>query len=312
MFGSREIRHVKKKSRKRFYFLVLVICLILFAFKIQGSKQDIKSLNLVPTPTNIPTPTKPSEDTALSNVVKNSIVNTDAKFGVAIVNLKTNQSYFQNEYIQFDAASLYKLWVMAAVYQKIETKQWKLTDIFSESIPRLNELFQIDEKNAEQKTGEIKESVQEALNKMIIISDNYSGLLLAEKIGLDSLQRFLNQYGLANSKVGARGSSPTTSAYDTFLFYSYLYNNQFLGSKEMIALLKKQALNEKIPKNLPPLISVAHKTGELDGYSHDAGIVYGNKSDYIIVVLSKSDNLSDTNEAISNLSKNVYDYFSEP
>ncbi|MEM4270897.1 MAG: serine hydrolase, partial [Candidatus Pacearchaeota archaeon] len=80
-------------------------------------------------------------------------------------------------------------------------------------------------------------------------------------------------------------------------------------SGEMLALLKKQNLNSKLPKYLPENTVVAHKTGELGEYSHDAGIVYKDSGDYIIVVLSKTQKPLDANEKIAQISKAVYDYF---
>ncbi len=77
----------------------------------------------------------------------------------------------------------------------------------------------------------------------------------------------------------------------------------------MLVLLKKQRLNEKIPKYIPEGIAIAHKTGELDLFSHDAGIVYTPKDTYIIVVLSENDFRTEANEQIANISKNVYNYF---
>jgi beta-lactamase class A len=79
----------------------------------------------------------------------------------------------------------------------------------------------------------------------------------------------------------------------------------------MIDLLKRQRLNSKIPKYLPSEIQIAHKTGELFEASHDAGIVYSPNGDYIIVILSESDEASRplANERLAQVSKEVYNYF---
>jgi beta-lactamase class A len=54
---------------------------------------------------------------------------------------------------------------------------------------------------------------------------------------------------------------------------------------------------------------MAHKTGELGQVSHDGGIVYTEKGDYIIVVLSESTLPKGAEERIANISKDVYAYF---
>lgn len=52
-----------------------------------------------------------------------------------------------------------------------------------------------------------------------------------------------------------------------------------LKTKESFAL--KQKINDRIPKFLPKEVVVAHKTGDMDYFEHDVGIVYTPKGDYI-------------------------------
>ena len=77
----------------------------------------------------------------------------------------------------------------------------------------------------------------------------------------------------------------------------------------MLGFLKGQQLNDVLPKYLPENIVVAHKTGNIDAFDNDAGIVYGPKGDYIIVLLSESDNPAGAEDRMAQLSKAVYDYF---
>ena len=54
---------------------------------------------------------------------------------------------------------------------------------------------------------------------------------------------------------------------------------------------------------------MGHKTGELDGYKHDAGIVYAPKGDYVIVVMSNTKDPQTAVDVIAKISKAVYDHF---
>lgn len=231
---------------------------------------------------------------------------------MVVINLKTNENYSFNEHKLFETASLYKLWIMSVVFEQIEEGRLKKTDVLTEKIEVLNEKFKIATESAELTEGEITLPVGEALRRMITISDNYSALLLTEKIRLSSVTSYLNLEGLNESKIGTVGGSPTTSAYDTALFLEKLYkDNKNLNENtiEMLALLKNQQLNSKLPKYLPQNSIVAHKTGELGEYSHDAGIVYTSRGDYIIVVLTKTKKILEANEIIAQVSKAAYDYF---
>ncbi|MGH7246239.1 MAG: serine hydrolase, partial [Candidatus Levyibacteriota bacterium] len=116
----------------------------------------------------------------------------------------------------------------------------------------------------------------------------------------------------SQSYIGKDGEDPTTTASDIALFFEKLYKGQMINStyaNTMLDLLKQQKLNEKIPKYLPDSVPVAHKTGELEGVTHDAGIIYAPNSPYILVALSDSDSPDFANERIAAVSQAVYNFF---
>ena len=79
-------------------------------------------------------------------------------------------------------------------------------------------------------------------------------------------------------------------------------------SKRMLDLLSQQRLNDRIPKYLSDDVEVAHKTGEIGGFKHDAGIIFA-KDPILFVVLSESNSPQGAAERIAKLSKNAYYYF---
>lgn len=257
-------------------------------------------------------PDKQSQN--LEQVVRKNFHNTKGDYAVAIKNLKTGERYYYNEHKIFESASLYKLFVMGTVFQKIQNGDFDQTDNLSQKIETLNEKFRISSESAELTEGEISLPVQSALTRMVTISDNYSALLLTEKVKLSQVALFLNQYSLNDSHVGTNGESPVTSAFDLVSFFEKLYNQELASkdlTQEMLSLLKAQTINTKLPKYLPKGTITAHKTGELDFLSHDAGIVYTEKGDYVIVVLTKTNSPADANEKIALISSNVFNYFTK-
>jgi len=251
---------------------------------------------------------------SLHQTVQTILDESSGNYGVVIKNLKGNETYTYNEHQEFLSGSLYKLWIMATVYDQIKKGQLHETDILQQEIPILNEKFNISTENAELIDGDIMLSVSDALERMITFSDNYAALLLSEKVRLSNVAKFLDTKGFTESKVGTDGSLPTTTPSDIAKFFTSLYTGSLIDKtydEKMLRLLKKQEINHKIPKYLPHNTVVAHKTGELDVYSHDAGIVYAPKNDYIIVIFSESDNPPEAEKVMAKISETVYQFFTK-
>lgn len=247
----------------------------------------------------------------LEGTVGRALLDARGTYALAIKNLKTGESFYLNESKVFEAGSLYKIWIMAEVFNQLATEKLKEEAVLSEDVAKLNSKFNISSDSAELKEGTVTLSVKDALTQMITISHNQAALLLTEKVKISNVKAFLEKNNFRQSFVG---EPPNTTASDIALFYEKLYKGKLVSqesSQKMIDLLKKQTLNDKLPKNLPKDVAIAHKTAEIGYLSHDAGIVFSPKGDYIIVVFSESDFPPGAEERIAQISKAVYDYFTE-
>lgn len=248
---------------------------------------------------------------ALGGIVEKALEGATGTYGIVIKNIKTGETYNSNEHKFFETGSLYKLWVMATAYKQIQNGQLTEDQVLSENVATLNQKFNIDPSLAELTEGTVTFTVHDALEQMITISHNYAALLLTEKIKLSSVATFLKEKGFTESIVGTNGGSPTTTPSDVALFLEELYNGELANQQytdEMINLLKNQQLNDGLPKYLPDKSEVANKTGEIDLFKHDAGIIFTDKGDYIIVVMSESDAPQAAQKRIALVSKAVFDY----
>ncbi len=306
-------RRKEKRNRKTKLFLFIVFLLIIIYFLLSNFVfKSLKNNDIILSPlSNSIDMIKESMKSPLYEISEKELFMDNTTYGIYIKNLKTGEAFSYNGNQKFPTASLYKLWAMVAAFEKIEEGKLKENEVLEEEIAVLNEKFEIASEEAELTEGVAKKTVKEAIEKMITISDNYSAYLLISRIGISSLNNFLKEYGLSDSKTG---SPPQTTAKDTALFFEKLYNKEFINEKysdEMLALLKLQTLNDRIPKFLPENTQVAHKTGELEGVKHDVGIVFGKNQDYIIVILSEGQNPAITAEKIASFSKAVFDYFNK-
>ncbi len=252
-----------------------------------------------------------NKPTALKEVIEKKKEGIAGTYGIIVKNLKTGQSYSSNEERSFEAGSLYKLWVMLTAFEQIEKGELKEGEVLSEDIADLNNAFNISSKDAELTEGGITLSVKDALEQMITISHNYAALLLAQRVKISSVSTYLKAHNFNDSNVG---EPPKTTAFDIALLLEKLYKGELANpenTQKMLELLKRQKLNDGLPKYLPEGTQVGHKTGDIGWFKHDVGIVFQSSGDYIIVVLSESNSPSGAQEKIAEISKAVFEFFKD-
>jgi len=250
----------------------------------------------------------------LEQIIQEELRGKVGNYSIVIQNLQSKEKFVFNEHTVYEAASLYKLWVMATTYNLMKDAVINETSILSSDISTLNRKFNIDPENAELTEGAISLPVSKAIYQMITISHNYAALLLTTKIKLSTVKNFLKENSFLESELGTANSNPTTTAADIALFFEKIYDKTLINeeySNKMVETLKAQQLNEKIPKHLNESVQIAHKTGEIGRFSHDAGIIYSPKVDYIFVILTETDSPAKTNDIIATLSKKIYLFFTE-
>lgn len=284
--------------------------------------QQIAAKSTLPSPATVdmknlsPTPTSYLEnnDGPLSQIVTTALDGSKGTYGIVIKNLKTGEKYYQNETKVFTAGSLYKLWVLGTVYKQLDAGTLKKTTVMKSDVVELTKRFGITTEYEVQKEGDVTYSIGQALNQMIVVSDNYASLLLTEKAKTTNIRNFMADNGFNSSSIGLKDEAPSTTPLDIASFFEKLYAKDLFGEEttnEMIDLLKQQRLNGKIPKYLPTGTQVAHKTGELYSASHDAGIVYAPEEEYLIVLLSDTTSQVQANERLAKVSEAVYAYFTK-
>lgn len=308
----------QKKSGRLPAFIIFTSVILFLAIRQviltqSWQKQPVLSPLVVTATPEVLSATTTSDNT-LRSVVQKSLANTSGIYAVVIKNLRTNETYTFNAHRAFQTASLYKLWIMGTAYEQIQ--QGKLAEDLEmhEQVSVLNQKFRISPEDADLTEGDVDFTVGTALQQMITISHNYAALLLTEKLRLSTLASYLKNHDFNESTVGINGGPPTATAYDIALFLEKLYKGELADTaytNEMLGLLKDQKLNNKLPKDLPDGVEIAHKTGELNEYSHDAGIVYLPNDNYIIVVMTQTNNPDQAVDTIGQLSRNVYEYFKE-
>lgn len=136
-------------------------------------------------------------------------------------------------------------------------------------------------------------TVNSCLNVMIVRSDNPCGHALLDKVGPSTSEIMTHQRGFTSTYLASKSSFITT-AQDTTNYLRELQMGTLLRSdyrQELINYMSRQIYRQGIPAANPG-VTVADKVGFIEIYNHDAAIVYGPKSTYVITVLSANANFS--------------------
>ncbi len=190
----------------------------------------------------------------------------------------------------FYAASLYKLGVMVEAYRQAAAG-----------------LVSLDETAvtiAEADTGPdgwytpagSTLTLREAISRMITLSDNSPASALLRLLDTHSVNATTAALGLRNTRINTglpetEQTLPynTTSARDMEKLFLGLLGGTVVSpaaSGEMLEILKQQRVNDRLPAGAPAGTTIAHKTGNLDGVAHDAGILYTPAGPRIVVLLT--------------------------
>ena len=167
----------------------------------------------------------------------------------------------------------------------------------------------------------LEPSIHDLATLMITISDNVATSMLIDELGMDKINNKAVTLGLNDTKMihktyGAiqkKGFNNTSSPNDVALLLEQYITSDFLSheSREIILdILRKQQLNNKLAKLLPAEFQLAHKTGDLPGIEHDAGIFEFKDRKIIAVVLTNE--LSDNDEGVvlcNKIGKLIYDTY---
>jgi len=270
--------------KKRIFFIHLVVValsIILFSYTFLGLGQLYKNgvfLNDV------------------KKLARSEFKSDKVEYGFIIKKL----NFFRRELVnkpqeQFAAASLIKLPILAAAFYAVSEKKVSLEEIIT-----------IEKEDVTGGSGKLKAlslprkfTFAQILELMISSSDNTATNKVIEILDFKYINSIFKKLGLTDSALvrkmmdfsqRKKGVENYTSPADIAKILEKIYGGELVNqrlSNLAISFLKKQKVNDRLPRYLPEGVIVAHKTGLERGVVHDAGIVFTPKGDYLICVLVK-------------------------
>jgi beta-lactamase class A len=222
------------------------------------------------------------EDEQLRHAIRETLGDDEERHAVIIKDLSSGRGVALNADRLFYAASLFKLEVLYEVFSQREQGLISLDESYVASDyyagfglgPHL--IAQCEEV-----------TISRMLEAMMSVSDNVAAVMLQDRAGPRHINASMAALGLEATALFP-DALPVTAA-DVALLFEAIARGAAVSkdaSKQMADLLATEKVDDRIPAALPDDTPVSHKTGNWENATHDAGIVYGDRSTYVFVLLS--------------------------
>ncbi len=206
-------------------------------------------------------------DTGLSALMKNYAENHPGTYGVSMVELdgKRRRAAY-NDTQKFTTASTYKAYVAFSVLKRIESGEYKWSDQISGG-----------------------RNLEKCFDDMIVKSDNACAEAFVAKIGYKALT-VEAQTIVSTSTTFLDSESYKTTAGDLTTLMASLATGQIplntTSQGIFLNALKRNVYRQGVPAGASG--PVADKVGFLDGYLHDAAIVYSPSGTYALSIMTNN------------------------
>ncbi|MHB9090553.1 MAG: serine hydrolase, partial [Chloroflexota bacterium] len=236
-------------------------------------------------------------------------------FGVVVKDLKTGDTLVVNGDRPFATASLYKLWLAAEALR--QGKQGQLD---------LNQKVAVEERHwAEAEFDEklpvgLTVSIDRSLWFLITLSSNAAASLLNDYVSWSEVNGLMRDLGFSQSRMQPDSSLPdlgdwrdqrsSSTPNEMLRFFELAYQGKLVDkqvSDGVMYLLRNQQIDDRLSRNLPAGVVMAHKTGNLTGVVNDVGIIFGPTTDLYVGVMTDGADYDSTMPALRGLGQALYD-----
>jgi beta-lactamase class A len=258
--------------------------------------------------------------------VERLIADSGADVAVAFRTLDGRDELLIQPDVVFHAASTMKVPVMIELYRQARAGFFKLDD----RIPVTNTFRSVvdgspyalnpaDDSDTEmyKRLGQ-RVSYRELCEAMITVSSNLAANILIERLDARKIQVTSDMLGalgmrvlrgVEDGKAFQQGINNTTTARALLTLMEKIAHGEAVdkpASAEMVAVLKRQKFNDRIPAGLPPGVAVAHKTGEITKIQHDAAIVFAPRPFALVVLVRGLDDVKKGSALAADIARVVY------
>lgn len=256
----------------------------------------------------------------IEKIIKNSIINFNGKVAVYYDDLKGNIIKI-NENEQYNAASCIKIFILVELFNQINNKTKNIDD----KLMYLEKDYVNGSGVLRYLSKGIELPILDVATLMMIISDNVATNMLIDYLGIENINKTIQNIGCINTKLYSKFKSvedevfSVTTAYDYYLIWKKLNDFELFDketTQKIIDIIKNQQYHEMIGDGIDkvyrevenPIVNyIISKSGKYQYVRNDGGIVSTKYGDYILTILIKD--FKDENylndEYVYNCGKNI-------
>ena len=247
--------------------------------------------------------------------------------GISFFDAETTIQWSYNADFYFHAASTMKLAVLLGVFRQVERGELSLdspvhvrnrfTSIVNQE-PFMLDLASDADPDVYGHLGKTL-TVRELAFWMITKSSNLATNLLVDILGIDTIQRALDELdidgirilrGVEDQAAFEAGLNNEVTANGLLKLLRLIAEGKAYSKQacdEMLNIMLEQQYRSGIPAGLPKAARVAHKTGNISTVHHDAGIVYlEGRKPYVLVILTKFAPDNGRGTAVADVSRDIF------
>lgn len=245
-----------------------------------------------------------SQEEDLKKEVGKIIEGKTGSYSIYYKNLETGASFGINENQIHKGASINKVPIVASLYKLADAEKIKL-----------DERVTIQESDVQDYgTGTIRYqempqnySLRNLAKLALNQSDNTAAHVIDLKIGEENVQTLVDDWGMKQTNMVEN----QTSVADLSIIFQKIFNNEITteaNTKEFLSYMTDTDFEDRITKDLPSGTTSYHKTGDDEGYTHDAGIIVTPNATYFLGIMTSDigGKEDETKNIMSEISLTIY------
>lgn len=264
------------------------------------------------------------EDPALTQLLFDQLRGFHGDAGVYVENLKTGQSAGINADSLFPTASMIKVSILCALFDKIRNGELQYHQVL---------LYRDSLKYDDGITGSFRDSTKIPLSELVLLmislSDNTASLWCQQLAGSGTtINAWLERNGLHQTRVNSRtpGRESDRSRFgwgqstprDMVKLFTLIRGGQAVSpdaSEELYRVLSKPYWDGEAVSQIPPDVHVASKSGAVDASKSETVLVHAPSGDYAFCIMTNNqadrrwENDNEGYVLIRNISRALWKYF---